>query len=57
LKEEHEMTAVLESVGLGKRYGQRWALSDCTVQVPAGRVTAQGGQAFSAVPFAARSAW
>ena len=33
------MTAVLESAGLGKRYRQRWALSDCTLQVPAGRVT------------------
>jgi ABC-2 type transport system ATP-binding protein len=33
------MTAVLESSGLGKRYRQRWALSDCTLQVPAGRVT------------------
>ena len=33
------MTAVLESSGLGKRYRQRWALTDCTLQVPAGRVT------------------
>ncbi len=33
------MTAVLESAGLGKRYRQRWALSDCTLRVPAGRVT------------------
>ena len=33
------MTAVLESSGLGKRYRQRWALSDCTLGVPAGRVT------------------
>jgi ABC-2 type transport system ATP-binding protein len=33
------MTAVLESSGLGKRYRQRWALSDCTLEVPAGRVT------------------
>ena len=33
------MTAVIEASGLGKRYGRRWALSDCTLTVPAGRVT------------------
>jgi ABC-2 type transport system ATP-binding protein len=33
------MTAVLESAGLGKRYRQRWALSDCTLTIPAGHVT------------------
>jgi ABC-2 type transport system ATP-binding protein len=32
------MTAVLSAHGLGKRYGRRWALSDCTLEVPAGRV-------------------
>jgi ABC-2 type transport system ATP-binding protein len=32
------MTAALQAEGLGKRYGRRWALSDCTVTVPAGRV-------------------
>jgi ABC-2 type transport system ATP-binding protein len=32
------MTAVLRADGLGKRYGRRWALSDCTLDVPAGRV-------------------
>ncbi|URM98765.1 ABC transporter ATP-binding protein [Actinomadura madurae] len=32
------MTAVLKAQGLGKRYGQRWALSDCTLEIPAGRV-------------------
>jgi ABC-2 type transport system ATP-binding protein len=32
------VTAVLEAEGLGKRYGRTWALSDCTLQVPAGRV-------------------
>jgi ABC-2 type transport system ATP-binding protein len=32
------MTAVLETNGLGKRYGRRWALSNCTLAVPAGRV-------------------
>jgi ABC-2 type transport system ATP-binding protein len=32
------MTAMLESRGLGKRYRQRWALTDCTLSVPAGHV-------------------
>ncbi len=35
------MTAALAALaadGLGKRYGRRWALSDCTLQVPPGRV-------------------
>jgi ABC-2 type transport system ATP-binding protein len=32
------VTAVLEARGLGKKYGQRWALSDCTLDIPAGRV-------------------
>lgn len=33
------MSAVLRARHLGKRYKQRWALSDCTFEVPAGRVT------------------
>lgn len=32
------MSALLRAQGLGKRYGRRWALSDCTLEVPAGRV-------------------
>ena len=32
------MTAVLEPAALGKRYGRRWALSDCTLAIPDGRV-------------------
>lgn len=32
------MTAVLEADGLGKRYGSKWALSDCTLAIPAGKV-------------------
>ena len=32
------MTAVLEARGLGKKYRRRWALSDCTLSIPAGRV-------------------
>ncbi|MCU1591172.1 MAG: transporter related protein [Frankiales bacterium] len=32
------MTAVVEARGLGKRYRRRWALSDCSFDLPAGRV-------------------
>lgn len=32
------MTAAIDAVGLGKRYGRRWALQDCTLEVPAGHV-------------------
>jgi ABC-2 type transport system ATP-binding protein len=32
------VTAVLETSGLGKRYRRTWALSDCTLEIPAGRV-------------------
>jgi len=31
-------TTVLEANGLGKKYGRRWALSDCTLTIPAGQV-------------------
>ncbi|CAL9675090.1 ABC transporter ATP-binding protein [Streptomyces griseomycini] len=32
------MSAVLRAQGLGKRYRQRWALQNCDLDVPAGRV-------------------
>jgi ABC-2 type transport system ATP-binding protein len=32
------MNAALEARNLGKRYGRKWALSDCTLTIPAGRV-------------------
>jgi ABC-2 type transport system ATP-binding protein len=32
------MTAALDTHGLGKQYGRRWALSDCTLSVPTGHV-------------------
>ncbi len=32
------MSAVLETTDLGKRYGERWALTDCTVSLPTGGV-------------------
>ncbi|MEU0561998.1 ABC transporter ATP-binding protein [Dactylosporangium sp. NPDC006015] len=37
------MEHVLEADGLGKRYGARWALRDCTLRLPAGRVAALVG--------------
>jgi ABC-2 type transport system ATP-binding protein len=32
------VSAALQTHGLGKRYSRRWALSGCTLEVPAGRV-------------------
>src|SRR5260370_24205237 len=32
------MTAVIAARGLGKRYGSRWALADCTLAIPSGQV-------------------
>ncbi|MFJ3786099.1 ABC transporter ATP-binding protein [Streptomyces sp. NPDC090093] len=32
------MSTVLRAQGLGKRYKQRWALQDCDLDIPAGRV-------------------
>ena len=32
------MTAVLETDGLGKRYRRRWALRDCSLSIPEGKV-------------------
>jgi ABC-2 type transport system ATP-binding protein len=37
------MTAAVRTDGLGKRYGSKWALRDCTVEVPTGSVTALVG--------------
>ena len=33
------MSIAVEARGLGKRYRRRWALSDCTLSIPSGRVT------------------
>jgi ABC-2 type transport system ATP-binding protein len=33
------VTAVVRAKGLGKRYRRRWALSNCTLDIPAGHVT------------------
>jgi ABC-2 type transport system ATP-binding protein len=32
------MTAAIETTGLGRRYGRRWALRECSVSLPAGHV-------------------
>ena len=32
------MSAVIDDKGLGKRYGRKWALTDCTLEIPAGHV-------------------
>jgi ABC-2 type transport system ATP-binding protein len=32
------MTTAVEARGLGRQYGRRWALSDCTLTIPAGHV-------------------
>ncbi|MFF4616089.1 ABC transporter ATP-binding protein [Nonomuraea jabiensis] len=32
------MNAVLQAQGLGKKYGRRWALRECTIDIPAGHV-------------------
>src|ERR1044072_3390357 len=36
-------SAALEATGLGKRFGPTWALCDCTLEIPRGRVTALVG--------------
>jgi ABC-2 type transport system ATP-binding protein len=35
---EHQGPTALTATGLGKRYGRKWALSDCSLEVPTGRV-------------------
>lgn len=37
------MSTVLRATGLGKKYRRRWALADCTLEVPAGRVVGMVG--------------
>ena len=32
------MTAAIEACGVGKRYGRKWALQECTLSIPLGRV-------------------
>src|SRR5262249_37839693 len=32
------MSAILRARGLGRRFGRRWALRDCALDLPAGRV-------------------
>jgi ABC-2 type transport system ATP-binding protein len=33
----------LQTAGLGKRYGRAWALRDCTLRLPTGRIAALVG--------------
>ena len=35
--------SIIEVAGLGKRYGKRWALQDCSLSIPAGHVVALVG--------------
>jgi ABC-2 type transport system ATP-binding protein len=35
--------APIEATGLGKRYGRTWALQDCSIRVPAGKIAALVG--------------
>ena len=42
-KEGDGMDMVLETDQLGKRYGKTWALRDCSLHLPAGRVAALVG--------------
>jgi ABC-2 type transport system ATP-binding protein len=37
------VSIALETTGLGKRYGRQWALRDCTLALPVGRVAALVG--------------
>jgi ABC-2 type transport system ATP-binding protein len=37
------LSAAISTAGLGKRYGKRWGLNDCTVEIPEGRVVALVG--------------
>ncbi|MCW2762289.1 MAG: transporter related protein [Marmoricola sp.] len=37
------MTGILRAHALGKKYRRRWALTDCTLDVPAGRVVGPVG--------------
>jgi ABC-2 type transport system ATP-binding protein len=32
------VSAVIDANGLGKRYGRKWALTDCTLEIPSGHV-------------------
>jgi ABC-2 type transport system ATP-binding protein len=40
----------LEATGLGKRYRRRWALRDCTLAIPTGRVVGLVGPTARAKP-------
>ena len=37
------MKTIIDTEGLGKRYGNSWALRECTLEIPAGHVAALVG--------------
>ena len=37
------MSTVIRAEGLGKKYRRRWALTDCTLAIPAGKVVGMVG--------------
>ena len=37
------MNSVIEAIGLGKHFGSTWALRDCSIRIPSGRVVALVG--------------
>ena len=37
------MNAMLQTSAAGKKYGRQWALRDCTLTIPAGRVVGLEG--------------
>jgi ABC-type multidrug transport system ATPase subunit len=39
------MTIAIETTGLGRRYGRRWALRECSLSLLAGHVIGLVGQA------------
>ncbi|HUA28729.1 MAG TPA: ABC transporter ATP-binding protein [Streptosporangiaceae bacterium] len=43
MNQHSRRTNIVEARGLGKRYGRTWALRECTLAVPAGRVAALVG--------------
>ena len=44
------MDAVIQTEGLGKRYGDKWALADCSLEVPPGPWRAWSGRTERARP-------
>jgi ABC-2 type transport system ATP-binding protein len=43
MSSESISTATIQTQGLGKRFGKRWALADCSLEIPEGRICALVG--------------